>query len=142
MQKIYLYLSSGEFFEGVSFGASGTKLLDLAHSTSMIGYEEDIFSPNFDGKALLFTMSEIGSVGVVESKKPTVEAIIVRNHQARPSSFLSIATLSDLITKNNVLGVSGVNTREILKSLNANGGKLKAVISTELTTIEELRAKL
>lgn len=141
MQKIYLYFSNGLFMEGVSFGAKGTKTLELKYSTSMIGYEDEIFASKFADSALVFSMGEIGTVGVQEDKKPLVEAVIVRNYQAKPSNFLSVISLSDLMTKHNKLCVAGVDTRKIIKDLIENGS-LKVVISTDLTTIDELKTKL
>lgn len=137
MQKIYLYAENGVFVEATSFGAKGTFVGEVAVSTSMIGYEDEIY--DHTGKALLFTMTEIGNVGVVSDTRPAVGAVIARNYQERPSNYLSVATLGDSLTKHNILGVTQIDTRALLKSIPANA---KVVISTELTTPDQLKSKL
>lgn len=141
MQKCYLYFSNGLFLEGESFGASGTATLELKVCTDMIGYEESIYDKAFDGSAVLFTMSEIGNVGACKDDKPSLKATIVRNYQSRPSNYLSVGALDELFKKHNILAVSGMDTREILKDL-IRSNSLKVVISTELTSAEQLKGRL
>ncbi|MEG0615482.1 MAG: carbamoyl-phosphate synthase domain-containing protein, partial [Oscillospiraceae bacterium] len=49
-KKAYLLLADGKVYEGVSFGAEGTSYGEVVFTTSMVGYQESLTSPNYYGQ--------------------------------------------------------------------------------------------
>jgi len=115
MKKVWLYLENGIMMEGKSFAAETTQVAELVFNTSMSGYEEIVTDPSYAGQFVLFTMPEIGNVGVneedMESKGVWAKGVIVRNYQERYSNFRAQDSLSALLRKYNKIGIYDIDTR-------------------------------
>ncbi len=133
--KISLYFENGLFLEAKSFGAEGTSVGEVVFNTSLTGYQEIVTDPSYAGQFVTFTMPEIGNVGCnaqdMESKGAHCKGIIVRTYQERPSNFRSEETLAELLKRENVLGISDIDTRYLTKMLR-NEGAMMMVASTEI----------
>ena len=145
MSRVSLYFENGVLLEAESFGAEGTQVGEVVFNTSMTGYQEIVTDPSYAGQFVTFTMPEIGNVGCneqdMESLKAHCKGIIVRNYQARPSSFRSEETLHDLLKRYGVIGITEIDTRYLTKMLRDEGAMMM-VASTELHTTEELKQLL
>lgn len=145
MKKISLYLENGLFLEAKSFGSDGTSVGEIVFNTSMTGYQEIVSDPSYAGQFVTFTMPEIGNVGAnsqdMESKSIFCKGIIVRNYQDRPSNFRSEESLSQLLNRFGVLGITDVNTRFLTKTLR-NEGAMMMIASTEIHDKDELKELL
>ncbi len=135
MNKVSLYFENGLFLEAKSFGAKGTAVGEIVFNTSMTGYQEIVTDPSYAGQFVTFTMPEIGNVGCnaqdMESKGAYCKGIIVRAYQSRPSNFRSEETLASLLERENVLGITDIDTRFLTKMLR-NEGAMMMVASTEV----------
>ena len=144
-KKVSLYFENGIFLEAKSFGAKGTSVGEVVFNTSMTGYQEIVTDPSYAGQFVTFTTPEIGNVGCntqdMESKGAYCKGIIVRSYQDRPSNFRCEETLDVLLKKNNVLGISDIDTRFITKMLRAEGA-MEMIASTEIHDVEELKKML
>ncbi len=142
MQKVSLYLENGILLDGISFGAEGTSVGEIVFNTSMSGYQEIATDPSYAGQFVTFTMPEIGNVGCneqdMESKSAHCKGIIVRNYQARPSSFRSQESLDALLKRNGVMGIEQIDTRFLTKMLRDEGAMMM-VASTETHDKAELK---
>ncbi len=142
MKKVWLYLENGIMMEGKSFAAETTQVAELVFNTSMSGYEEIVTDPSYAGQFVLFTMPEIGNVGVneedMESKGVWAKGVIVRNYQERYSNFRAQDSLSTLLRKYNKIGIYDIDTRFLTKVLREEGSMM-AVASTEINDAEELK---
>ena len=142
MKKVWLYLENGIMMEGKSFAAETTQVAELVFNTSMSGYEEIVTDPSYAGQFVLFTMPEIGNVGVneedMESKGVWAKGVIVRNYQERYSNFRAQDSLSALLRKYNKIGIYDIDTRFLTKVLREEGSMM-AVASTEINDAEELK---
>ena len=89
--KVSVLLENGMFFEAESFGAEGTAVGEIVFNTSMTGYQEIITDPSYAGQFVVFTMPEIGNVGVnkddMESKRAWLKGVIVREYVDKYSNF-------------------------------------------------------
>ncbi len=145
MKKISLYLENGLFLEAKSFGSDGTSVGEIVFNTSLTGYQEITSDPSYAGQFVTFTMPEIGNVGCneqdMESKSVFCKGIIVRNYQARPSNFRSEETLSELLNRFGVLGITEIDTRFLTKMLRSEGAMMM-IASTEIHDKEELKLLL
>ena len=131
-KKVYLTLENGTVFQGYSFGASGESTGELVFSTGMVGYVESITDPCNYKKILVQTFPLIGNYGVnyadVESDKAWVSAYIVREKCDYPSNFRMQTDLDNFLKEKNVIGVYGIDTRQLTKILREEGS-MKARIS-------------
>ena len=123
--KIYICLENGNVFEGKSFGAKGEVIGELVFTTGMGGYIETLTDPSYFGQIVMQTFPLIGNYGFIEedkeSKKSFVSAYIVREWCEEPSNFRCEKGLDDYLKENNIIGVYGVDTREITKTIREAG---------------------
>jgi carbamoyl-phosphate synthase small subunit len=144
-KKVSLYFENGLLLEAKSFGAEGTSVGEIVFNTSLTGYQEIVTDPSYAGQFITFTMPEIGNVGCneqdMESRGAYCKGIIVRSYQDRPSNFRSEETLAVLLKKNNVMGITEIDTRFITKMLREEGAMMM-VASTQIHDKEELKKVL
>lgn len=131
--KIYICLANGDIFEGRSFGAKGEVLGELVFTTGMGGYIETLTDPSYYGQIVMQTFPLMGNYGFIdedkESRKSAVSAYIVREYCETPSNFRCEKTLEDYLKENNIVGVYGIDTREITKIIRESG-VMNALITT------------
>jgi carbamoyl-phosphate synthase small subunit len=143
MKLATLVLEDGTVIEGQAFGAETDAVFELVFNTSMTGYQEILTDPSYRGQGVLFTVSHIGNVGINleddESAKPQVLAAVIRSLSPVVSNWRSVLSLSDWLSKHNVPGISGVDTRWLTRKLR-DGGTQKAALSTKGTSAEKLIA--
>ena len=129
-----LALEDGTVFEGVSLGSAGTTAGEVVFNTSMTGYQEILTDPSYRGQIVTMTYPEIGNYGVneedVESFQPHLAGFVIRNLSDTASNWRSTSSLQDYLVKNGVVGISGIDTRALVKRIRSVGA-LKGVISTE-----------
>ncbi len=145
MQKVWLYIENGLFFEANSFGSKGTKTGEIVFNTSMSGYQEIISDPSYAGQFIVFTMPEIGNVGCnkndLESDCIYASGVIVRNYQKRYSNFRAEESLDNFLIKHNAMGICNIDTRILTKTIRDNGS-LMMIASTEISDKKELKQML
>jgi len=129
-----LVLEDGSVWKGCAFGAKGTEIGEVVFNTSITGYQEIMTDPSYKGQFVCFTHPHIGNVGInaddVESTKCHLGAIIVRDKSSVVSNYRSVMTLDEYCEKQNVIGISNVDTRALTKVLRETGC-LVGVISTD-----------
>ncbi len=140
--KVTILLENGMFFEAESFGAEGTAVGEIVFNTSMTGYQEIITDPSYAGQFVVFTMPEIGNVGVnkddMESKGAYLKGGIVREYVDKFSNFRGEESLSEFLKKEGILGICEIDTRFLTKTIRKEGAMMM-VASTEFHTKEELQ---
>lgn len=145
MKKAYLYLEDGQVLEGRSFGASGTALGELVFTTGMTGCVESLTDPSYYGQLVVYTFPQFGNYGIClkdkESPQCQMGGVVVREFCQAPSNFRCEETVDQFLKEQNVVGISGVDTR-MLTQLLRDKGVLNAVITTEETPpdMEALKA--
>src|SRR6187401_2564787 len=121
MKVAKLALEDGTVFSGASFGSSGEVDGEVCFNTSMTGYQEILTDPSYRGQIITMTYPEIGNVGVnsegVESSKPHLAGFIVRENSRIVSNFRAQGSLSDYLQKHNVVGLSDIDTRSLVRRI-------------------------
>ena len=142
-KKVYLTLQNGKTFQGYAFGADGEITGELVFSTGMVGYVETLTDPSNYGQIVVQTFPLIGNYGVVrsdaESEKAWVSAYVVREVCEVPSNFRSETDLNTYLKEQNVIGIYGVDTRELTKILREEGA-MNARISVKPLKDGEIQA--
>lgn len=144
-KKAKLVLEDGSVFEGISFGASGEVTGELVFNTSMTGYQEILSDPSYCGQMVVMTYPLIGNYGVndadLESIGPQVAALIVKEVCRNPSNWRSVADLPSFLERHGVLGVEGLDTRQITRHIRDRGA-MRAILSTGSERVDALLEKV
>ena len=120
-----LALADGTLFFGKGFGSTGETTAELCFNTSMTGYQEILTDPSYASQIVTFTFPHIGNVGVntedAETQNPAAEGLIVKWDPTQPSNWRSSEHLSDWLNKYNLLGMGGVDTRRLTRTIRMLG---------------------
>lgn len=131
--KAILLLEDGFCSEGENFGASGETFGEIVFNTSMMGYQEILTDPSYKGQIVTMTYPLIGNYGIneedMESCRPWAEGFVVKENSAIYSNWRANLSLDDYLKKNNIVGISGVDTRALTRHIRLKGA-MKAGIST------------
>ncbi len=140
-----LVLEDGSHYDALSFGAEGELTGEIVFNTSMTGYQEIISDPSYYGQMIVMTYPLIGNYGVnfedFESSKPQARAMIVKEVCDFPSNWRSGMSLSELLIKNQVMGIEGLDTRAITRHIRTCGA-MRAIISTKDHNVARLLEKV
>lgn len=144
-QKAIVLLADGTIFHGKSIGISGTTFGEVCFNTGMSGYQEIFTDPSYFGQIMVTTNPHIGNYGVnvneVESNGVKIAGLICKNFSFNYSRPDASESLYDYFEKQNIVAVSDVDTRALVSYIRDHGAQ-NAVISTDGTSIEDLRAQL
>jgi carbamoyl-phosphate synthase small subunit len=139
-----LALADGTVFRGEAFGAEGVTVGEVVFNTAMTGYQEILSDPSYRGQLVAMTYPEIGNVGVnredVESRRPFVDGFIVKEYWEPPSNWRAQESLGSYLRSHNLIGISGVDTRALVRHLRDEGAQ-QGVISTLGDDPDQLVAK-
>jgi carbamoyl-phosphate synthase small subunit len=131
--KATLALENALVYEGEAAGAPGETAGEVVFNTSMTGYQEILTDPSYSGQIVTMTVPEVGNYGIAdedeESRGTQVAGFIVREESPIASNWRSDATLRDYLTRNNVVAISGIDTRALTKVLRS-AGVMRGVIAT------------
>ena len=140
-----LLLADGTIFHGKSIGISGTTFGEVCFNTGMTGYQEIFTDPSYFGQIMVATNPHIGNYGVneneVESDGIKIAGLVCKNFSFNHSRPDSESDLYTYFEKQNLVCVSDVDTRALVSYIRDNGAQ-NAVISTDGTSVEELKKQL
>ena len=132
--RALLALEDGRFFEGESFGATGTRVGEVCFNTAMTGYQEVLTDPSYRGQIVAMTYPLIGNYGTnsldQESRSPHVRGFIIEELTDVPSNWRSEMSLGEYLQKWKVPGAQGIDTRALTRHLRTRGA-MKACLTTE-----------
>ncbi len=140
-----LVLEDGHIFIGEGFGSKKEKIAELVFNTSVVGYQEILSDPSYCSQMVCMTYPLIGNYGLTdedyESKNIYMSGFIVREYNDIPSNFRFTRTLGEVMEENNVVGISEVDTREIVRIIRDHGS-MKAMICDVEKPLEECMKEL
>ncbi|MBP3266349.1 MAG: glutamine-hydrolyzing carbamoyl-phosphate synthase small subunit [Clostridiales bacterium] len=136
-----LIMSDGSEYVGYGFGEdTGNRVCELVFNTSPVGYQEIMSDPSYTDQFVTKAYPLIGNYGIneddYETKRPTIGGFVVRDYNDLPSNFRSDKTFSQTLKELGIPGITGVDTREIVRKIRDVGTR-KALITDESTTLEE-----
>lgn len=144
-QNALLLLSDGTIFYGKSIGISGTTFGEVCFNTGMTGYQEIFTDPSYFGQIMVATNPHIGNYGInhneVESDSIKISGLVCKNFSFNYSRTDASESLEDYFVKQNLICISDVDTRALVSYIRENGA-MNAVISTDHTSIEDLKVAL
>ena len=140
-----LVLADGTVFQGKAAGSRGTSFGEIAFNTGMYGYQEIFTDPSYHKQIVVMATAHIGNYGVhegeTESSGPRVAGVVARNFSSVASRPGGSGTLQDDLESHDVVGIRDVDTRALVTHIREHGA-MNAVVSSDGTSVEELKAKL
>jgi len=140
--KALLLLEDGTLYEGYSIGIKGTTTGELCFNTGMTGYQEIYTDPSYFGQIIVNTNSHIGNYGVLdteqESGAPKFSGLVCKEYSSMFSRLSADGSLQNYFEKYNIVGISGVDTRQLVRHLREKGA-MNGVISSAVLDVEELK---
>jgi carbamoyl-phosphate synthase small subunit len=120
-----LVLEDGTRYLGRAYGARGQTFGEVVFATGMTGYQETLTDPSYAGQIVVMTAPHIGNTGVndedPESSRIWVSGYVVRDPSRVVSSYRATGSLDDQLVEQNVVGISGIDTRAITRRLRDAG---------------------
>lgn len=140
-----LLLEDGTAFYGKSAGIAGTATGEICFNTGMTGYQEIFTDPSYFGQIVITTHVHIGNYGVkaedTESGGIKIAGLVCRDFSEHYSRNLADGSLSNYFEKYQIPAICEVDTRMLVRHIRSKGA-MNAIISTETTDLEILKAKL
>ena len=144
--KAFLILEDGHIFKGTSIGAVREVVSEIVFNTSMTGYLEVLTDPSYAGQAVVMTYPLIGNYGIcfddMESRKPWPAGYIVRELSRMPSNFRCEGTIQDFLSKHDIPGIAGIDTRALTKLLRTKGTMNGMITTNENFVLEDVLPRL
>ncbi|MBI4470435.1 MAG: glutamine-hydrolyzing carbamoyl-phosphate synthase small subunit [Acidobacteria bacterium] len=129
-----LALEDGLVLRGEAFGATGTTFGELVFNTALTGYQEVLTDPSYAGQIVVMTYPHIGNYGTndldAESRRSFVEGFVVRAYAPVFSNWRAEESLGDYLKRQRVVGLSGIDTRRVVRHIRDRGA-MRACISSE-----------
>ncbi|MFB7507430.1 glutamine-hydrolyzing carbamoyl-phosphate synthase small subunit [Streptomyces broussonetiae] len=135
-----LVLEDGRIFRGRAYGAVGETFGEAVFSTGMTGYQETLTDPSYDRQIVVATAPQIGNTGWNdeddESSRIWVSGYVVRDPARVPSNWRAKRSLDDELVAQNVVGISGIDTRALTRHLRERGSMRAGIFSGEAIAAE------
>jgi carbamoyl-phosphate synthase small subunit len=132
MAKRKLVLENGKVFRGEGFGNPGKTIGEIVFHTAMVGYQEIMTDPTNHGRIMLMSYPLIGNYGFTEDDNQSlnvhISGLVVSEHNENPSNFRFTTTLGETMELNGTVGLSGIDTRALVKTLISSEKPLLAMI--------------
>jgi carbamoyl-phosphate synthase small subunit len=126
-----LVLADGSVFWGKGVGAAGQAVGELCFNTSMTGYQEILTDPSYAGQIITFTFPHIGNVGAnledIETITPVARGLVLAADITEPQNWRAVRGFNDWLVGNDMVGISGIDTRALTRRLRDLGAANAAI---------------
>lgn len=132
MRKRKLIFEDGTVFTGQAFGSMAASSGEVVFFTGMTGYQEMLTDPNYNGQIAVMTYPLIGNYGInrddFETITPFVRGVVAKEITDIPSNFRSEETFAAFLERENIPGITGIDTRMVTRLLRKKG-TMRAIIT-------------
>lgn len=139
--KRLLVLEDGSVFEGNAIGSNNYRIGELVFNTAAAGYQEVLTDLTSAGQIIVMTYPLIGNCGInrddYESISPSIFGLVIKEACDNPSNWRNQEKLSDFLVRENIPGITDVDTRSIVSKI-AQEGVMKATFADEDADITEI----
>lgn len=141
-QTAHLVLEDGTVFKGQAVGKIGTTRGEICFNTGMTGYQEIYTDPSYFGQIIINTTSHIGNYGIKgdeqESGSVKFSGLVCKTYSNVTSRANGDGSLEDYLVDAGIVGISEVDTRQIVTYIRSKGA-MNAIISSDEEDIEKLK---
>lgn len=144
MTKGALILENGLVFRGELIGRTkSSAVAEVVFNTGMVGYQEVITDPSYKGQIVVMTYPLVGNYGFnqedQEGNPPSISGLIVKEACLEPSNWRMEEKLADYLSRYNITGLSGIDTRRLTRVIREKGtlkGQIITPVQGEITDQE------
>ncbi len=140
-----LLLEDGKVFYGKAAGKIGTTAGEICFNTGMTGYQEIFTDPSYFGQMIVTTNVHIGNYGInkdeVESDSIKIAGLICKQFNEFHSRKRSDGSIKEYFEESNIVAISDVDTRAIVRYIRDKGA-MNCIVSSETLDVEVLKQKL
>lgn len=140
-----LVLEDGTVFHGKAAGKIGTTSGEICFNTGATGYQEVFTDPSYYGQIMITTNAHIGNYGIrheeSESDQIQIAGLVCKNYNVDFSRKMADHSLQSFFEVGNVVGISDIDTRALVRHIRDKGA-MNAIISSENLNVAELKAQL
>ena len=133
LNSALLILENGQIFWGKGIGSQSESIGELCFNTSQTGYQEILTDPSYAKQIITFTFPHIGIVGTNEidneSEKSFASGCVFSSEINNPSNWRAKDSLSKWLIKNDLPGITNIDTRLITQTLSKNGALKAAIVN-------------
>ena len=138
-----LVLEDGSEYYGYGFGSYTDRVCEIVFNTSMSGYQEIVSDLSYTDQMVVMTYPLIGNYGMAEDdyecKFPSIGGIVCYDYNDTPSNFRWVKTLSELLEEYGIPGISGIDTRQLTRSIRDFGSRRVLITAPETPVAEALQ---
>ncbi|MEX0929284.1 MAG: glutamine-hydrolyzing carbamoyl-phosphate synthase small subunit [Balneolales bacterium] len=135
-KKAIMALADGTVVSGISVGFEGITGGELCFNTSMTGYQEISTDPSYHGQLMMMTYPHIGNYGTSsrddEANRVMISGLIMRSYCDDYSNTMADGSLHNYLKSNKIVGISGIDTRKLVRHIRSEGVLNAVISSTEL----------
>ncbi len=136
----YILLEDGTRFEGELCAAPEQVTGEVVFNTSMTGYQESVTDPSYAGQIIVFTYPLVGNYGVsaeaMESDRAHARGVVMRDAKNCEDVASAEGGWLDWLTDCGVPGISGVDTRALVRHIRDRGAMRGGIFAAELDESE------
>ena len=140
-----MLLEDGAWFPGTAPLTFEPAYGEVVFTTNLSGYQEVFTDPSYLGQVVVMTAPMIGNYGInpddVESDRPRVAGVVVRELSARASNWRATGDLLDWLATANVPIVADVDTRQVTRHIRSKGA-MRGIVALGERPSDEARAAL
>jgi len=141
----YVLLEDDTWYRGATSAPFAVQAAEVVFTTNLSGYQEVFTDPSYVGQIVVMTAPMIGNYGInqedLESKKPMVAGVVVRELSREASSWRATGRLGEWLNGYGIAIVSEVDTRRLTRHIREKGA-MQGVITTGAEPSDEARRAL
>ncbi|MDX1665975.1 MAG: glutamine-hydrolyzing carbamoyl-phosphate synthase small subunit [Saprospiraceae bacterium] len=144
-QPAILMLEDGSVFRGKAAGKIGMTTGEICFNTGMTGYQEIFTDPSYYGQLLVCTNAHIGNYGTTSKESQSgsikIAGLICKNFTDEYSRPQAEQSIQQYFEQEDLVGISDVDTRAIVRHIRSKGA-MNAIISSSELDEKKLKARL
>ncbi|HEY7256303.1 MAG TPA: glutamine-hydrolyzing carbamoyl-phosphate synthase small subunit [Solirubrobacterales bacterium] len=132
----YILLEDGTRLDGELCAGHESVTGEVVFNTSMAGYQESVSDPSYAGQIIVFTYPLVGNYGVsagaMESDRAHARGVVMRDAKNREDVASAEGGWLDWLGDCGVPGISGVDTRALVRRIRDRGAMRGGIFPAEL----------
>ncbi len=141
LRRARLVLEDGSVWRGTAFGAPNTQVGEVVFNTNMTGYQEVLTDPSYAGQIVVMTAPQIGNTGINneddEAGQVFLHGFIVRDLSPCVSNWRATNALESWLNEQNVVGITGIDTRALTRRLRVVGS-MRGIVSPDTDQFDDV----
>ena len=131
----YVLLEDDTWYRGATSAPFDVAAAEVVFTTNLSGYQEVFTDPSYVGQIVVMTAPMIGNYGInqedMESRKPMVAGVVVRELSRAASSWRATGTLGEWLGGFGIPVISEVDTRRLTRHIRERGAMQGVIAAGE-----------